>query len=293
MLVRVMRFRPGLLAVVLPCLLLALAPGSAAAQSGDNAGECVESASQGTVKKYRCRLGPVTVGPFQVLTKELIFGIPKPALDGFVTDMSVDVVDTNGQPMPISRLMLHHIVFGNLGRLDRLEDRSHLQRPWFPELGHEGLPSRGSRALLRGGRGAREDEAAARLRLSDREPGLLVHDLHVHESPLEDGHGIRRVRAHRRHARGPRARGPVLARRGELQDRPGLRRAGRQAQGRHEREADELDGPRGGPAGRGGRSRARRRQGARPRPSRVPQRTRGRSTRRGRSGARPATPSTT
>jgi plastocyanin len=120
MLVRVMRFRPGLLAVVLPCLLLAIAPGSVAAQSGANAGECVETASQGTVKQYRCRLGPVRVGPFQVLTKELILGIPKPALDGYVTDMSVDVVDTRGRPMPISRLMLHHIVFGNLGDLAAL-----------------------------------------------------------------------------------------------------------------------------------------------------------------------------
>ena len=75
-----MRFRPGLLAVGRPCLVLALAPGAAAAQ--DNAGSCVEVGSQGTEHDYRCRMGPVTVAPFQVLTKELIFSVPKPDADG-------------------------------------------------------------------------------------------------------------------------------------------------------------------------------------------------------------------
>ena len=75
-----MRLRPGLLAVVFPCLVLALAPGAASAQ--DNAGSCVEVGSQGTKHDYRCRMGPVTVAPFQVLTKELIFSVPKPDVDG-------------------------------------------------------------------------------------------------------------------------------------------------------------------------------------------------------------------
>ena len=110
-----MRFRSGLLAVVLPCLVLALAPGAASAQQ-DNAGSCVEVGSQGTKHDYRCRMGPVTVAPFQVLTKELIFSVPKPDVDGFVTSMNVDVVDANGKPVPINRLMLHHIVFLNFGK---------------------------------------------------------------------------------------------------------------------------------------------------------------------------------
>ena len=109
-----MRFRSGLLAVVLPCLVLALAPGAASAQ--DNAGSCVEVGSQGTKHDFRCRLGPVTVGPFQVLIKEAVFGIPKPDVDGHVTSMNVDVVDADGRRVPISRLMLHHIVFLNLGK---------------------------------------------------------------------------------------------------------------------------------------------------------------------------------
>jgi plastocyanin len=108
-----MRVRSGLLAVVLPCLVLALHAPSAAAQ--DNAGSCVMTGSKGTKQDYRCRMGPVTVAPFQVLTKELIFGVPKPDVDGFVTDMSVDVVEANGKQVPINRLMLHHIVFINIG----------------------------------------------------------------------------------------------------------------------------------------------------------------------------------
>ena len=112
-----MRFRSGLLAVVLPCLALALAPGAASAQQ-DNAGSCIEVGSQGTKHDYRCRMGPVTVAPFQVLTKELVFSVPKPDVDGFVTSMNVDVVDANGKRVPINRLMLHHIVFLNLNRED-------------------------------------------------------------------------------------------------------------------------------------------------------------------------------
>ena len=109
-----MRARSGLLAVVIPCLALALVPAAASAQ--DNAGSCVLTGSEGTEQDYRCRMGPVTVGPFQVLTKEGIFSIPKPNVDGFVTSMDVDVVDANGKRVPISRLMLHHIVFLNAGK---------------------------------------------------------------------------------------------------------------------------------------------------------------------------------
>ncbi|NLT06189.1 MAG: hypothetical protein GXY03_07740 [Solirubrobacterales bacterium] len=61
------------------------------------------------------RYGPIEIGPYQVLQKDLQLGIPKPQVDGYVTDMEVDVVDADGVQVPISRLMLHHIVFANLG----------------------------------------------------------------------------------------------------------------------------------------------------------------------------------
>lgn len=96
--------------VVLAMLVLA-SPASAQ----DPTGTCVAGAKSGTKQSYTCRLGPIVVAPYQVLTRELLFNPPKPLVDGHITDMSVDVVNRDGTKVPISRLMLHHIVFLNLG----------------------------------------------------------------------------------------------------------------------------------------------------------------------------------
>jgi len=62
-------------------------------------------------------VGPITVGPYQV-RQAIDFAIPKPAEDASITAMDVDVVDApGGQQVPIDRLMLHHVVFANLGRV--------------------------------------------------------------------------------------------------------------------------------------------------------------------------------
>ena len=103
-----------LLACTIGCLALA-GPASAQAPSGS----CELTATAGTKQTYDCRYGPITVAPFQVLTKEIQLGMPKPDVDGYVTNMEVDVVDAAGTPIPIRRLMLHHIVFANLGKPDR------------------------------------------------------------------------------------------------------------------------------------------------------------------------------
>src|SRR3712207_4867210 len=58
---------------------------------------------------------PVTVTGFKVLQNQLLGDLPKPAGNGFITRMKVDVVDASGRPVPIQRLMLHHIVFLNAG----------------------------------------------------------------------------------------------------------------------------------------------------------------------------------
>src|SRR5919202_3827657 len=52
---------------------------------------------------------PVTMKPFEVLQK--IDLVDRPNVDGFITGMSVNVVNADGSPVPIQRLMLHHIVF--------------------------------------------------------------------------------------------------------------------------------------------------------------------------------------
>lgn len=59
--------------------------------------------------------GPITVAGYEVKQTEADFDAPEPDFDGYVTGMSVDVVDKRGRPVPISRLMLHHIVFHNFG----------------------------------------------------------------------------------------------------------------------------------------------------------------------------------
>ena len=59
---------------------------------------------------------PISVAPYQV--KQQFTLAPKPNVDGFITGMRTDVVDEDGTPVPIQRLMLHHIVFSTLGRQD-------------------------------------------------------------------------------------------------------------------------------------------------------------------------------
>jgi hypothetical protein len=65
-------------------------------------------------------VGPITVQGYEV--KQDYFYAPSPKIDGYITHMEVDVVDADGKQVPIQRLMLHHIVFGNLSRHDRTCD---------------------------------------------------------------------------------------------------------------------------------------------------------------------------
>lgn len=94
-----------------------LAPGAAFAAEGDDSG-CTQTARAGTRASFHCRYGPVTVGPYAVRQVNQLSGVPKPALDGSIVNMSTNVTDRDGTPVPIQRLMLHHIVFGTLGRKD-------------------------------------------------------------------------------------------------------------------------------------------------------------------------------
>lgn len=66
-----------------------------------------------TTETYRS--GPIDVGPYQVRQSDIEIGIPTPAKDAYITGMEVDIVDADGSKVPISRLMLHHIVFSNFG----------------------------------------------------------------------------------------------------------------------------------------------------------------------------------
>jgi plastocyanin len=57
---------------------------------------------------------PVDMGPYEV--RQTLSLVPKPNVDGFITGMTANVVDAGGKPVPIRRLMLHHIVFLRIGK---------------------------------------------------------------------------------------------------------------------------------------------------------------------------------
>jgi plastocyanin len=67
------------------------------------------------VRRLEYRVGPIEVAPYQVRQNGATLDIPKPDVDGAITAMDADLVDADGAKVPIRRLMLHHIVFGNIG----------------------------------------------------------------------------------------------------------------------------------------------------------------------------------
>jgi plastocyanin len=61
------------------------------------------------------RYGPLTLDSFEVDQNYILGGVPKPNVDGYITHMDVDLVDKNGNSVPEEHVMLHHVVFLNLG----------------------------------------------------------------------------------------------------------------------------------------------------------------------------------
>jgi hypothetical protein len=88
-----------------------LAPGASAARATQG---CTQTGGEGTRSDWTCFWGPVDVAGYEV-RQEVTGNIPKPPVDGAVTRMDVDVTNVDGRPMSIKRLMLHHIVFLNVG----------------------------------------------------------------------------------------------------------------------------------------------------------------------------------
>jgi hypothetical protein len=69
----------------------------------------------GAPQQFSYTYGPVRLGPYEVDQGIAFNDVPKPAVDGYVTHMEVEVVDGKGRPISPKELMLHHIVFLNLG----------------------------------------------------------------------------------------------------------------------------------------------------------------------------------
>lgn len=137
------------LALIPLALLLALAP---AAQAREGSW-CQKDAAIGTAERWTCQWGPIDVAGYEV--RQDIATAPKPPIDGAITHMDVDVTDANGTPVPIRRLMLHHIVFINLGpalgsRHDRTCDAFTMwdSRSKVPALGERFYAAGEERATL-------------------------------------------------------------------------------------------------------------------------------------------------
>lgn len=104
-----------ILAALAAGLALAAAPSGASAAPTPGCTQ-TNSPAPGEPSEWTCHFDPITIGPYEV--RESIAAISPqvhaPPVSGHITDMEVDVVDANGVPIPINRLMLHHIVFLNV-----------------------------------------------------------------------------------------------------------------------------------------------------------------------------------
>jgi plastocyanin len=91
--------------------------GPAAAPAASGAG-CDSGTPVGpTQTTYKCNIPTGTIGGYEV--RQWYDLAPTPPANGFITHMETDIVDdVTGDPVPISRLMLHHIVFLNINRQD-------------------------------------------------------------------------------------------------------------------------------------------------------------------------------
>lgn len=79
-----------------------------------------------SLKTYVFRVGPFSVGPYQTFRHNDI--VKPPPVAGSIVGMDVRVVDTAGDEIPQSQLMLHHNVFTNGGPDNRRDDGACPQR---------------------------------------------------------------------------------------------------------------------------------------------------------------------
>jgi plastocyanin len=96
--------------------LVALLTASAGAAANP---ACTVSATVGTQTTYQCNVPTGVIAGYEVRQWYALVPNPLPSGSGFITHMETDIVDSDtGAQVPISRLMLHHIVFTNINRRD-------------------------------------------------------------------------------------------------------------------------------------------------------------------------------
>jgi plastocyanin len=77
------------------------------------AGELTRSTASGGVRTVTLRYGPISLHSYEVGRGTVWPQAPR--MDGFITKMSARLVDAQGRPIPIGRVMLHHVLFSNEG----------------------------------------------------------------------------------------------------------------------------------------------------------------------------------
>jgi plastocyanin len=93
--------------------------GPAGASATPPTSGCTPGAVTGTETTYECNVPTGVIGGYEVRQWYDLVPNPTPATNGYITHLETDVVDdVTGDQVPISRLMLHHIVFTNLNRQD-------------------------------------------------------------------------------------------------------------------------------------------------------------------------------
>ena len=65
-----------------------------------------------TIKQYTFRLGPISV-PHYTAKRNGNY-VQAPGVNGYITEMDAELVDPAGQPVPLSQVMPHHIVFKDM-----------------------------------------------------------------------------------------------------------------------------------------------------------------------------------
>ena len=98
------RLRPALILVALVAAVALATPMLGLGEGGH---------SKPRLKTYTLRFGPVTLGGYEV--RQDTSAVANPKVNGYIVGMRSYVGDAAGHPIPIRRLMLHHVLFKNLG----------------------------------------------------------------------------------------------------------------------------------------------------------------------------------
>ena len=80
---------------------------------------CPVSTAHAAIERVVVRQGPITLNPYEVrFTSRRTRSVEAPGLDGYLVRMHARVVDSAGEPIPVQRVMLHHIVYKTKARRD-------------------------------------------------------------------------------------------------------------------------------------------------------------------------------